>query len=211
MDDAFNRHWMEFDMKRLALPISLVALAFAAVPSVAQIGPDETLTDDVCMVIVYGDDEASNCGGEEIVVVARLPEGDRYRIPENLRFSSDPANTAWAERVESLELIGRSGTLSCSTAGAGGFLGCTQDLINRAYGERRTADAVRFSDLIAAAREDRLALIDEQAAEDQDRVEQIERQYQERLERERAAELPDEESELLPQPDASAQGTDRDE
>ena len=158
------------------------------------------LPDDVQTAIVYGDDAAPDCPDGMICVVARLPENDRYRIPETLRFSTDPENTAWSKRVESLELIGNFGALSCSTAGAGGFTGCTQDLIRRAYGEKKTSEAVRFSDLIAAAREERLAEIDENAADEQARVEQIEREYMERLEKERASELPDEGVDDLPQP-----------
>lgn len=190
-------------MKSLFAAATLAALASVSAPAFAQ-GATEVVDDDVCMVIVYGNDAPSDCGGKEIVVVARLDENERYRIPESLRFSEDLANTAWAQRVESLELIGRFGTLSCSTAGAGGFLGCTQDLIDRAYGEKRTNEQVRFSDLIAAARADRLAEIDGTAAEEQARVEQIEREYMERLERERAAELPDEQTEDLPAPEGGS-------
>ena len=179
--------------------LAVAALAFVATPAIAQDDGGE-LPDDVQTAIVYGDDAAPDCPDGMICVVARLPENDRYRIPETLRFSTDPENTAWSKRVESLELIGNFGALSCSTAGAGGFTGCTQDLIRRAYGEKKTSEAVRFSDLIAAAREERLAEIDENAADEQARVEQIEREYMERLEKERASELPDEGSDDLPQP-----------
>ncbi|MGB7373499.1 hypothetical protein [Pontixanthobacter sp.] len=158
-------------------------------------------SDDVCMAIVYGDDEAPECSEKEIVVIARLPEGDRYRIPEALRFSDNPENEAWAERVESLEMTGAFGTLSCSTVGAGGFTGCTQQLLRQAYGEKREGSNVRFSELISAARAERLSEIDAIAAEEQDRVEQIEREYTERLERERAGEIAGEEG-ALPDPNA---------
>ncbi|WP_128891496.1 hypothetical protein [Erythrobacter sp. HKB08] len=186
-------------MKTL-IAASLAGFALIAAPAAAQ-DEAEALTDDVQTAIVYGDDAAPPCPEGLICVVARLPENDRYRIPENLRFSEDPENTAWAQRVEKLELIGDFGIMSCSTAGAGGFTGCTQQLLEQAYGEKRTGANVRFSELIAAARADRLSQIDEQAAEEQARVEQIERQYMERLERERAAEVPGEGEEELPQPD----------
>lgn len=179
---------------KLIATLPAFALAFAA-PSLSMaqgVGPAEGLGDDVQTSIVYGDDAAPPCPDDVICVVARLPENDRYRIPESLRFSTDPENTSWASRVESLELVGRNGTLSCSTVGAGGFLGCTKQLIDRAFGEKRTGSAVRFSELIEAARADRLAAIDDEAAAEQERVEQIERAYIERLERERAAPLPDE-------------------
>ncbi|NTZ43485.1 hypothetical protein G7A66_10425 [Altererythrobacter sp. SALINAS58] len=168
-------------------------LGFSA-PVMAQAAADGVVgtgEEQYRMVIVYGDDEVPAAVGEEIVVVARLPEADRFRIPENLRFSDDPANESWAQRVERLEMIGDFGTLSCSTAGAGGFTGCTQELIRRAYGEKETAQSVRFGQLIAAARAERLSTIDAEAAAEQERVEQIEREYMQRLEAEREAELPD--------------------
>lgn len=171
----------------------------SAAPLAAQ---DEAVTqdDDVRMSIVYGEDAAPPCPDGEICVVARLPEAERYRIPPTLRFSDDPANTAWTRRVEKLEMIGAFGTLSCSTAGAGGFTGCTQQLINQAYGDRAEGAEVRFGELIAAARAERLATIDSAAAEEQARVEAIEREYMERLERERGEATPGETP--LPSPNA---------
>ncbi|WP_374407158.1 hypothetical protein [Pelagerythrobacter sp.] len=179
-------------MKSLLAAAALAGLALTAAPAAAQgvASGDE----NVRMVIVYGDDTAPEAQGDEIVVVARLPESERYRIPESLRLSDDPANVAWTRRVESLEMVGAFGTLSCSPTGAGGFTGCTQQLINQAYGERATGANVRFSELIAAARAERLSTIDEAAAAEQERVEAIERDYMERLEAERDAELPDEQN-----------------
>ena len=115
----------------IALP--LLALAALASPVAAQ----DTAGDKVRMVIVYGNDAVPPPEGDEIVVVARMPENDRFRIPEPLRFSEDPANMAWARRVEKLEMVTAFGTNSCSTAGAGGFTGCTQQLINAAYADKR--------------------------------------------------------------------------
>lgn len=175
-------------MTRMTAALAVAATALFAAPVLAQ----DTPSDDVRMSIVYGDDAAPECPAGEICVVARLPEEDRFRIPPNLRFSEDPQNTAWTRRVEKLEMIGDFGTMSCSTAGAGGFTGCTQQMIRAAYGDKADAADVRFSELIASARADRLSQIDQTAAEEQARVEQIEREYMQRLERERAAELPGE-------------------
>ena len=193
-------------MKSLFAATALAGLALSAAPAGAQEAADSATaqtvagetTENVRMVIVYGDDAAPEAVGDEIVVVARLPESDRYRIPESLRFSDDPENVSWTRRVESLEMIGDFGTLSCSTAGAGGFTGCTQQLIDQAYGAREGGAKVRFSELIAAAREERLSTIDEAAAAEQERVEAIEREYMERLEAERDAPLPDEANPSIP-------------
>ncbi|GGE03356.1 hypothetical protein GCM10011515_23720 [Tsuneonella deserti] len=175
-------------MTRRLLVIPLMALAAFAVPAAAQ----DSGGDKVRMVIVYGNDPVPPPEGDEIVVVAHLPEADRYRIPETLRFSDDPANMAWARRVEKLDMIGSFGTMSCSPAGAGGFTGCTQQLIDAAYADKREGADPRFSALIAAARAERLSTIDAEAAETQARVEQLEKQYMDRLEKEREGTLPGE-------------------
>ncbi len=177
-------------MIRRLFALPLMALATLSVPAAAQ----DSAGDKVRMVIVYGNDSVPPPQGDEIVVVAHLPESDRYRIPETLRFSDDPANMAWARRVEKLDLIGKFGTNSCSTTGLGGFTGCTQQLIDAAYADKRNGSDPRFAQLIAAARAERLSTIDEDAAETQARVESLEKQYMDKLEKEREGALPGEQS-----------------
>lgn len=162
------------------------ALALVALPLAAPLAAQSSGGDKVRMVIVYGDDAAPPPQGDEIVVVARMPEADRFRIPEGLRYGENPANDAWINRVERLEFVGASGTLSCSATGIGGSTGCTQEMIRNAYADKKASPSVRFGALIAAARAERLASIDQVSAEEQARVEAIEKEYMERLERERA-------------------------
>jgi N-methylhydantoinase A/oxoprolinase/acetone carboxylase beta subunit len=183
-------------MIRRLLALPLLAVAAFSAPASAQ----DQAGDRVRMAIVYGDDEVSPPQGDEIVVVARLPEAERYRIPEALRFSDDPENMAWGRRVERLDLVGNFGTMSCSTAGAGGFTGCTQQLINAFYADKREGADVRFGALIAAARAERLSTIDAEAAETQARVEELEKAYMDKLARERAGELPGETGAQPPKP-----------
>lgn len=178
-------------MIRFAAAVALATL------SVAPVAAQDSGGDRVRMVIVYGDDTAPAPQGDEIVVVARMPEADRFRIPENLRFSDNPANQAWINRVEKLEFVGNFGTLSCSAVGVGGSTGCTQEMIRNAYADRNASSSVRFAELIAAARAERLSTLDATAAEEQARVEEIEREYIQRLQRERAAD----ESLATPLPD----------
>lgn len=176
----------------------LVGTAAFAVPAAAQ----EDGGDRVRMNIVYGDDEVEECPEGMICVTGILPEEERYRIPETLRSSDDPANTAWAKRVEAFKFVGDFGTLSCSPSGAGGYTGCTQEMIDAAYEARANAPGVRFAKLIEAARAERLSEIDAEAAAEQERVESIERAYMEKLERERDGEDGVTE-EPLPQPESS--------
>ena len=177
-------------MKCLLAPAALAFAASAfAIPAAAQ----EDAGDRVNMVIVYGADQCPPPQAGEITVCARKSENERYRIPKALRTSDSMENTSWTKKVESYEMIGDFGIMSCDPAGAGGFLGCTQQMIDAAYKDKAEGSDVRFSQLIAAAREERLSTIDADAAAEQARVEQIEREYMERLERERSQAVPGEE------------------
>ena len=173
---------------RLAALASITALSFAS-PLAAQ----DKGGDKVNMVIAYDESECPTQSEEgEIVICQIVVEAERYRIPSNLRSSSSPDNMSWSERVESIRYIGEFGTMSCEPTGAGGFTGCTDKLIKQAYGERAESENIRFAELIEQARQERLSTIDQDAADEQGRVEQIEREYLERLERERNAPLPGE-------------------
>lgn len=174
-------------MNRIFASALIASAAFVALPASAQ----DQAGDKVNMVVIYGDDACPASTATEIIVCAREAESERFRIPETLRQSDSGENIAWSKRVESFETVGAFGTMSCSPAGAGGITGCTQAMIDAAYGEKSEDAGIRFGQLIEAARAERLAEIDVDAADEQARVEIIEREYLERLERERAAELPD--------------------
>ena len=178
-------------MSRSLIALTALGAAFAAAPLLAQV-PVDTGDERYNMVVVYGEDACPPSEGETIVVCARKAEAERYRIPEALRTSGSPANESWASRVESLEMVGASGILSCSPAGAGGVLGCTEQFIDKAYAEKREGADVRFSQIIAEQRAERLSTIDADAERTQRDVEMIEREYMERLARERGEPLPDE-------------------
>lgn len=171
-------------LRHAALSGLLTGLALIASPALAQ---DEGAAADekVNQLIIYGDDPCPPSGEGEITVCARKPEEERYRIPEALRGVDSPTAEAWASRVQAYETVGSFGTLSCSPVGPGGSLGCTQQLVDRAYAEKRGASDVKFSELIAAEREKRLSAIDEDAAAEQQRVEEAERAYLEQDQRQR--------------------------
>lgn len=180
-------------MKHLFAPVAVAVLAAAASPAAAQ-SADEKIN----MVIAYNESECPVAQPGEVVVCEILVEADRYRIPSNLRYSDSPKNQSLARQVDQIKYVGDFGAMSCSPAGAGGFTGCTQKFIEAAYKDRAEADNVRFSQLIEDARAERLSTIDTDAAAEQDRVEMIEREYMQRLERERQGELPGEGA--LPEP-----------
>ncbi|MEL7199430.1 MAG: hypothetical protein AAGL10_14055 [Pseudomonadota bacterium] len=171
-------------------------LALATLPAIALASPaaaQDKGGDRINMVIAYSEDECPEASAEgEIVVCEILVEADRYRIPSNLRNSDSPQNISPVRSVEKIRYVGAFGAMSCSPAGAGGFTGCTQQFIDAAYKDRSEGENVRFAQLIEEERQARLSTIDDDAAAEQSRVEQIEREYLERLERERSAPLPGE-------------------
>jgi hypothetical protein len=176
-------------MKRL-IPAALFAASTFAAPALAQ---DTALTDPsgerVNQIIVYGDDPCPASADGTITVCARKEEEERFRIPKALRDNSNAvANQAWSQRVKAYETVGAFGTNSCSAVGAGGFTGCVTNLVNRAYAEKKNSPDVQFGKLIEEERAKRLNTIDADAAAEQARVEQIEKEYEARLKRERDGE-----------------------
>lgn len=114
----------------------LAASTLAWSPTLAQ--PAEASEEKISRLIVYGNDPCPKGSGDEIVVCARRPDTERYRIPENLREPAPgPESDSWAVRAESLEYVGRTGTQSCSTVGPGGFTGCWEQMMRVARQERR--------------------------------------------------------------------------
>ncbi|MFN3468369.1 MAG: hypothetical protein ACK4G2_09535 [Novosphingobium sp.] len=173
------------------VPAFLFLAAAASVPAQAQpSGPGVALTDPggerVNQLIVYGNDPCPPSEGGTITVCARKEEEERFRIPKPFRDNPNAAgNQAWTERVKAYETVGAFGINSCSAVGSGGASGCVTRLIDRAYAEKRNGPDVQFGRMIEEERERRLSTIDAEAAAEQARVEQIEREYEARLKRER--------------------------
>jgi hypothetical protein len=141
------------------------AVAAAPQPSAAGATTDEAR---VNQLIIYGDDPCPQGGGDEIIVCARLPEDDRFRIPPNLRNDpNDPANQSWANRAIELSYAGRVGTDSCSTVGGGGFTGCFNQIVRQARAERANNPQINWNQMIEEARQERLRRIDEAIMEEE--------------------------------------------
>lgn len=158
---------------------AIAALAFTAVwatPAAAQDAPNG---ERVNQVIVYGDQPCPEARDDNEIVVCVRQE-DPYRVPQDLRESGAPQNEAWANRVAANADVGATGVGSCSTVGQEGQTGCQVDIIEQAYAEKETADSVRFGELIAEERARRLEAIDADAADEQERVEALEREYEAR-------------------------------
>jgi hypothetical protein len=183
----------------LAATTAMAAGALAASPALAQ--PRATVEPRVNQLIIYGDDKCPESNDGEIVVCARKEEEERYRIPEGLRTSASPSNEAWTNKVTAYETVGRTGTLSCSPTGAGGWTGCAGRLIDAAYAEKKTDPSLRFAELIAAERAKRLATIDAEADDTQKRVEVLEVEMEARRKAQEAADRGEDiPPEVLPPP-----------
>ena len=170
----------------IALALSPLALFGGSGPALAQSDGEK-----INQLIVYGDDPCPQSSENEITVCARKGESERYRIPEVLRADPlSPKNEAWTDRVEAYETVGAQGIASCSPVGSGGATGCMARLIDTAYKERREGGDTRFGQLIETERAKRLSTIDTEAAATQARVEQLEKEYDAKVARERDAETP---------------------
>ena len=96
----------------------------------------------VSEIIVYGTDPGPRSTDDDVVVCARRPEAERFRIPEVLRENGTlQERQSWTKQAEALATVGATGIGSCSAVGPGGPSGCTQQEINRAFRERREQDA----------------------------------------------------------------------
>lgn len=169
---------------RLIIAATLLGASALAVPAAAQ----DQGGDKVNTVIIYGNDKCEKGADPDVITVcAVLPEGERYRIPAILRQNESPENESWTSKVLAYQTVGRAGTMSCSPAGAGGWTGCTNQLIKQAYEEKGQAPGVRFGQLIEAERAKRLATIDADAAETQKRVEALENATEARQQAEQVA------------------------
>jgi hypothetical protein len=128
----------------------------------------------VNQLIIYGDDPCPQSNNDEIIVCARLPEDDRYRIPPQLRdTSNDPASQSWSNRAIELSYAGRSGIGSCSPSGPGGMVGCFNQIVQAARAERAGGEQVNWNAMIDEARQARMrrigeAELEEEAAERED-------------------------------------------
>ena len=124
-------------MTKLILPFAATAamagsLAALSAPAVAQDG------DRISEIIVYGNDPCPRSTDDDIVVCARKPEAERYRIPERFRVTGPrQSREAWANKAKSFEIVGRTGIQSCSAVGPGGHTGCLEQMIEQAKAEAR--------------------------------------------------------------------------
>src|SRR4029079_5959849 len=116
----------------------VVSGGFAALPApvVAQAAPN------IAAIIVYRSAPCPPSTDDQVVVCARRPEAERYRIPPNMRQSGTPQEMeSWARKSQSLSTVGATGINSCSPVGPAGYTGCLMQVIKEAKGQpKQTPD-----------------------------------------------------------------------
>lgn len=123
-------------LKLLGRASCLLILAAVAAPASADEAPPQRET----RLIVYGEDKCPAGQEDEIVVCARKPETERYRIPKDLREreKSEAGNTAWGSRWDGMEDATRfTRPDSCSVVGSGGQSGCLAAMLRQWFASRR--------------------------------------------------------------------------
>lgn len=125
-------------MTRL-LTISMASAAALAVGLVAPVAPAVAQQrGSVAEIVVYGNDPCPRSTDDQVVVCARRPEAERYRIPKKYRDSGDrQQRESWASRAQSLETVGATGINSCSAVGPAGYTGCLTQIIKEAREGRK--------------------------------------------------------------------------
>ena len=122
-------------MTRITITLAAAALAaggFAVLPAPAA------AQNAVAEIIVYGSDPCPRSTDDQVVVCARRPESERYRLPQRYRPSGTRQQTeAWANKAKVLETVGDTGINSCSPVGPGGHTGCLVQVIRQAREQRR--------------------------------------------------------------------------
>jgi len=121
--------------------LTVLSLLIAAIPAHAAPAPTEAREPRISTLVVFGADPCPQSSDEEIIVCARRPESERYRIPEQFRHkrSEEPA-LSWATRTRTLDMVSRRGIPnSCSPIGSNGQTGCLRQFLETARAEREAA------------------------------------------------------------------------
>jgi len=120
------------------LTIALAATAVVAADFAMLPAPAVAQQNSVAEIIVYGTDPCPRSTDDQVVVCARRPEGERYRIPEKFRPGGTRQQTdSWANKARVIETVGATGINSCSPVGPGGYTGCLTRVIKEAREQRK--------------------------------------------------------------------------
>jgi hypothetical protein len=117
----------------LSVPLLLLVAPVAATSE--ESGPPPKIS----TLVVFGNDPCPRSREDEIVVCARQPESERYRIPKPLRNKPkhDAPSQSWVERARTLDMVSQKGLPnSCSPQGSNGQTGCMHQFLEAWRAER---------------------------------------------------------------------------
>ena len=122
--------------------IALLAISSPALAKDQSLGEAQQSapTERISFLVTFGTEKCPDAVGDEIMVCAVQPEGDRFRIPKPIRPNSESpvAGGSWTSAVESLDGYARAVLPnSCSVNGSNGFTGCMQQALQKWHAERR--------------------------------------------------------------------------
>jgi len=128
---------------------ALAATALAPAPARAAGARNTPPARTEIHLAVFGNDPCPTGVGDEIVVCARLPEAERYRIPKRLRDEKKRArpDQSWVARARDIDTAGAElRPTACSAIGSGGSSGCFQKFMRDARAQK-AADAAAASNV----------------------------------------------------------------
>lgn len=108
--------------------------------AIAEVSKPVDTPERFSVLVTYGDDECPEGEPDEIVVCAKRPESERYRIPQELRQTEEDSagEQSWSSTVASHDEAARpSRPNSCSVVGTNGWSGCQAALLRQWFDERR--------------------------------------------------------------------------
>jgi len=134
------------EMSSLSTPLRFVLLVTGALLTVlpAQAKDANATADDPerwSILVTFGDDICPESTDGEIVVCARQPEEERYRIPKDIREKEKEEEaqyaSSWTAQFQNHEDEARLGRPnSCSVVGTNGFTGCQAAALRQWFAER---------------------------------------------------------------------------
>ena len=120
----------------MSLRLALILAVFVAAPCLAA--DPAPPPDRISTLVVYGNDACPRSTEGEIVVCAREPESERYRVPKRFRGHKPlPAEGSWAANAVSCMGIPNS----CAPVGSGGQSGCMAQFLAQARAQREADKA----------------------------------------------------------------------
>jgi len=112
---------------KIVIPVILGAAAALVAMPVFAAPAAKTAETRLSTLLVFGNDPCPQSTEDEVVVCARQPESERYRIPKQLRVKRYNAarDGSWAGTARVLEYVSTRGLPgSCSFNGTAGQTGC---------------------------------------------------------------------------------------